>query len=114
MQGVVNALYLGIKRGIISTGDVILIQVDCQQAIDNFLKFRTKMTDEETSLIRLFYKLEKGNDIMCHFRHVPGHTNGKEPRLAANNQCDRDARLHMRKMRTRILLEEGESNGDIK
>ena len=102
MQAIINALHSAIKKGLVCKEDIVLIQTDCQQAIDNFLKFRTGTTHEQ-KLVKILYELENKNNLDTRFKHVPGHTSGHEPRLAANNTCDRQARAHMRKARGRIL-----------
>jgi len=107
MQAIINALHKAIQKQLVCKSDMVLLQTDCQQAIDNFLKFRRGTTHEQ-KLVKYLHKLENMNNLDIRFRHVPGHTRGDEPRLAANNTCDRQARAHMRAARNRIL---GAANG---
>lgn len=105
MMAVVNGVWHGLNDGYVLSGDVLLIQTDCLNAIDLFRRGAGR-TPEEREVIQFFHELLDGNALEVSFRHVRGHTNGDTPRTYVNNVCDKTAKKHMRKMRTHLRLDE--------
>jgi len=106
MMAVANALTLGINKGIIRSGDTVLIQSDCKEALAFFEKHNrgTRTYDELSRFVR---KLSVTHNILLKWKHVKGHVTGGATRNEVNNICDRIARREMRKART---LKTGEIN----
>jgi ribonuclease HI len=99
MMALVNGLYMACRYGLADQGDTVLLQTDCQAAIDAFTHKRARITHEETDLVSYLETLAKDLQLTVMFKHVKGHTSGGTPRLFINNKCDELARDAMRKMR---------------
>lgn len=105
MMAVVNGVWHGLNNGYILSGDVLLVQTDCLNAIDLF-KRGAGRTVEEREVIEFFHKLLDDNALKASFRHVRGHTCGDTPRTYVNNVCDKTAKKYMRRMRTHLRLDD--------
>lgn len=99
MQAVANALHQGLKLGLIQHSDFVLIQTDCEPAIQAFDGTRTKLIEQEEECCNLLTTLQTRFGLAFEFRHVKGHSGNTEARFAANNRCDKAARKAMRKAR---------------
>lgn len=105
IMAIANAIYHGIKIGLICGNDILLVQTDCESAIFA-LSLKRKGSEEEQKVIEYVQKLSKLLRLTIEYKHVKGHTSNKEARFAANNACDRAARKAMRRARDRIRCEE--------
>lgn len=102
MKAIVNAIYFGMRENLIEPGDSLLLQTDCQSAIDAFTGSRTLIPDCERESVKVLGKLMVEQQLKYTFRHVKGHTNRPEPRFATNRSCDKRAKKHMRIRRTNV------------
>jgi ribonuclease HI len=108
MMAVVNGLYTACKDGYVEEGDAVLLQTDCMRAIDMFHRRPIGMSEFEKPVVDYFEKLVKEVKITVQFRHVKGHTDGKQPRLYINNKCDEFAKRAMRTARAQFRKERNE------
>lgn len=102
MAAIVNGLYFALFKGIATKGDHILLQTDCQAAIDAFESKRRILTSDEKYAKARFFDIKKRNNVTVSFRHVKGHTNRTEARYVTNNLCDQRAKDGMRLARRRF------------
>lgn len=87
---VINAVHLGLKRGIIQSEDTVFVQSDCMRVIHLLQGRRTKLTPVETSALAKLANLERKQRLTFRCRWVKGHSRGKT-RHWCNNQCDKIA-----------------------
>ena len=106
MMALANALFQTLGRGIAKAGDHVLLQTDCQSAIDAFESRRVNMTNDERRAKKEFFTLKKASRVTVSFRHVKGHTTRTEARYVTNNLCDQRAKDGMRLARK--LIQESE------
>jgi len=99
IMALMNALHAGINAGLICRDDSVLLQTDCQSAIDAFEGRRQSMSAREKELVKFYLSLRKRYSLNISMKHVKGHTRNKDARYVVNNICDRKARQHMRKAR---------------
>lgn len=103
MIAIVNAVHISIKRGLVTQGDHILFQTDCQSAIDAFLNVRRKgLTEHERSARTKLFEIKRQTGFTFSFRHVKGHTDRPEARFVTNNLCDQRAKRGMRLARQKL------------
>ena len=105
MMAIANAIHQGIVWGLIRSQDELLIQTDCQAAIDGFMKER-KLSETENTVVCHVLKLQNRVQLKVIFKHVKGHTNHSDAKYASNRVCDRAARRHMKRARESLRLEE--------
>lgn len=106
MMAMVNGLCQGMRLGIIASGDALLIQTDCQAAIDTFSKFRNPSDNVEAQVVAHMEELCRTGSLTVEYRHVKGHTAGRTPRTYVNNYCDAEAKKYMRARRADAFLEQ--------
>lgn len=99
MMALLNAVHFAMQKGLVRQGEGILLQTDCQAAIDAFTNKRTNITDQELELVAWFTAFILDNNLRIRFKHVKGHTNKVQARFRSNNACDRRAKRQMRKAR---------------
>lgn len=102
LLAIVNGFFLAKLRGIIAAGDHVLLQTDCQRAIDVFEGRISTMTRDERAGRKRFYELKREYACTVSFRHVKGHTDRTEARYVTNNLCDKRAKEGMRLARKRL------------
>lgn len=102
MMAIVNAVYIAATRELIQQGDHVLLQTDCQSAIDAFSNLRKRLKQTEKDAKDEFYKLKREHGFTFSFRHVKGHTSRPEARYVTNNLCDKRAREGLRLARQRL------------
>lgn len=102
MIAIVNALHISIKGELVQDGDHVLLQTDCQGAIDAFNSSRSRLTKDERAAKTAFFELKKKLGFSFSFRHVKGHTTRPEARYVTNNLCDKRAKDGMRLARQRL------------
>lgn len=105
MIALVNAIAIALKRELVQKGDHVLLQTDCQGAIDAFTGVRTRIPKGEREAREIFFELKRGGGFTHSFRHVKGHSNNPEARYVTNNLCDKRAKQGMRLARQ--MLAEG-------
>ena len=104
MMAINNALHVGCKRGLVREGDCVLLQTDCQPAIDAFNFRRVNITQQEQSLSEWFKCFCIAKGLKVRLKHVKGHSTSNDARFVVNNICDRKARENMRKARDSYRL----------
>jgi ribonuclease HI len=112
MMALVNALHQACKCNLVQSGDRVLLQTDCQDAIRLFSGQAPKYNErkpEEVALMKYMTDLIGKAQIAVTYRHVKGHTDGKQPRLYINNKCDEFAKRAMRRARHEFYLNNKES-----
>jgi ribonuclease HI len=91
LAAILNALHIVSKDEYLRTADIIVVNCDNKQAL-KVLRDRRINGYEKYSA---FYKtlLTK---ISCpiYYKHVKGHTKGRQPREWVNNWCDKTLRKH--------------------
>lgn len=105
MQAVVNALHAALANDLVLNLDCVLIQTDCQSAINSFNKHPSAVSKEHRECLIRLNTMRDRFKLQIKFRHVKGHCTIKEPRYAANNLCDRLARKAMREARNKLIME---------
>ncbi len=108
MMALLNGLHQACKKGLVQVGDNVLLQTDCQSAIDAFNEQRRNITTEELSLVVYLRKLITVMHITVRFKHVKGHTAGLDERTFTNNKCDYLAGIAMKEARTKLLRKKNE------
>lgn len=121
-MAVVNAVHCGLRHGMISPGDEVLIQTDNDSVMGVLqgttqrratlatknrrgLSWRALKDDvrERNSEIKTiaakFTSLCTAHGLTVRWRHVKGHRGTQDPRSAVNSICDQMARKHMRSAR---------------
>lgn len=95
MKAVANALNIGIRSGIIASGDKVLIQLDNAGVIQCITKKKKPRADVKHVLEYIFeYARDFLIEIEC--RHVKGHSKKTESRYVSNKHCDRIAKHNMK------------------
>lgn len=102
MMAMVNGLCQAVRSGLVMAGDRVLIQTDCQAAIDIFSGKTDPHNREELQVLTHMKRALKSSSLVVEYRHVKGHTAGNTPRTYVNNYCDHQARTAMRKLRQNI------------
>ena len=105
MQAAVNALYIAARQSLVQHGDSVLIQTDCQAAIDTFEGRRESLNDKEVEALTALIHVRSKLELTILFKHVKGHTRNREARFVTNNLCDERAKDAMRRARARIRRE---------
>lgn len=104
MMALLNAMVAGRKSKLIRKLDNLLLQTDCQAAIDAFNGDRKSISKQEESLVDWFKTFTAEQQLHTTFKHVKGHTRNSEARFIVNRMCDRKARDHMRRARGHLRL----------
>lgn len=99
MMALLNALHVAVRRGLVIPKDSVLLQTDCQPAIDAFNGRRSNITEQEKELVSWYKEFVSSNELHMRLKHVKGHTKSDDARFVVNNICDRKARRNMRKAR---------------
>lgn len=105
MMACCNGLWIALSNGLVTRGDTVLIQTDCQPAIDLFLKTGKSYDKNKLEVLDYMAKIVQENELEVKYRHVKGHTDGSTPRTYVNNVCDKAAKKYMRLMRTHFRVE---------
>lgn len=102
MMAMVNGFHQACAWGLVQKSDKVLLQTDCQSAINAFQNMRFRMNAEEVAVVAKMRVIAATYDVETSFRHVKGHTSGKTPRAWVNNECDRLAGAAMRVARDKL------------
>lgn len=102
MMAVVNGLHRATKYNLAQKGDHILLQTDCQSAIDAFSGKRNIYNKDEAKAKKMLYAIKLKIGLTLSFRHVKGHSKSKEARYVTNNLCDERAKKGMRLARSKF------------
>lgn len=105
LLAIVNAFFFAKMKGIIAEGDHVLLQTDCQRAIDVLESRIRELTRDELAGKKRFFDLKREYGCTVSFRHVKGHTRRTEARYVTNNLCDQRAKDGMRLARARLRKE---------
>lgn len=104
MMALLNALHVAVRRGLVQQKDSVLLQTDCQPAIDAFKARRVNITAQETELVSWYKEFIASNELHMRLKHVKGHTKNEDARFVVNNICDRKARRNMRLARDKYSM----------
>ena len=104
MMALLNALHVARKAELILEHDSVLLQTDCQPAIDAFKGRRQSITQQEKDLVSWYTKFREEHSLHIRLKHVKGHTAREDARYVVNNICDKKARRNMRKARDSYKL----------
>lgn len=104
MMAVANALHIALTDHIVQMDDQVLIQIDCEAAIQAF-GYQRKLTPAEVKTVEYVQKLKKSFNLALEFRHVKAHTSNNDNRSLANKACDKFARKAMRKAREQLHID---------
>jgi ribonuclease HI len=99
MMALLNAVDAARKSNLVHKNDSVLMQTDCQPAIDAFKGLRQSITSQEKRLVRWYKDFCNEHNLHIRFKHVKGHTDNEDARYVVNNICDRKARKNMRQAR---------------
>lgn len=104
MMALVNALDVAVRSKLVQTGDFVLLQTDCQSAINTLKGGPGQWTgSKDEKLVKgKLYDIKRTYNLTFGFRHVKGHTTNKEARFVTNNLCDQRAKDGMRLARKRF------------
>jgi ribonuclease HI len=105
MMAMCRALHDGVKLRLIEPGDEVLVQTDCQGAIDA-LEARRLCVPSDKLVLSFFEQLRAKHNLTITFKHVKGHTKLREARFAANRMCDARAKSAMRAERAKRQMPE--------
>lgn len=109
MIALLNGLRAAVSKELILAGDCVLLQTDCQPAIDAFLDKRQTISNQELQLVNGYTKFVKRLELKVRFKHVKGHSENTEAKFIVNNICDRNAKRNMRKARDAFRKQEKEN-----
>ena len=101
MMAIANAIHIAIRDHIIQQGDRVLVQTDCEAAIQSF-SYGRSLTKSELRTVEYVLNLIKSLCVDLEFRHVKAHTSNKDKRSLANRNCDHTARQAMREARRKL------------
>jgi len=99
MMAVVMAVREGIEKDKIRHTDIMLIQMDCEQAIIRFRDKKYCSGKEDTALVKQFRDFIEVYKLGIEFRHVRAHTGVNDARSKSNEVCDLKAKFHLRRAR---------------
>lgn len=99
MMALLNALDAALKSNLVHKNDSVLMQTDCEPAIDAFKNLRQSTSSQEKRLVKWFKDFCKEHNLHVRLKHVKGHTDNEDARYVVNNICDRKARRNMRRAR---------------
>lgn len=99
MMAVVLTMREGLAADLIHYGERLLVQTDCQAAIDAFKGFRSLPVEQEAMIVDWYHDLIREHGLEMEFRHIPAHTGDQAVRSRVNAICDRQARKQMRNAR---------------
>ena len=94
-----NALYFGMREGLIGKGDVIVFETDCTAAIGAFKGQRIKLNSDEESTVVYVTKILEALELSVRYRHVRSHTRRMDRPHLLNNYCHTIAYNEMLKAR---------------
>ena len=96
MVAVCSSLHRAWQLSLIKPLDEVLLQTDCQSAIDIFEGKRGERQGQQLIYVNHFKDCLEEFGISVRFRHVKGHTNLTGARYYINRRCDKDAYEQMR------------------
>lgn len=105
MMAMVRAIADAVKLRLVEPGDELLVQTDCQAAIDAFIGRRIRVQSDKI-VLDTYELLKDKHNLSFSFKHVKGHTKLREARYAANRACDARAKAAMRAERKKREMPE--------
>lgn len=94
-----NSLAVGVKDGLIQTGDRVLVQSDCVAALNLLAGRRSPRAGQERNAADIIESRIQQYYLLMQYRHIKGHTLRDDRRSVANRLCDERAKTEMRKQR---------------
>lgn len=94
-----EGLKSAIEAGVVGHRSAVLLETDCQPAIDTLSGRRPVSNDQERRLVDWFDRVCARHSLRVRYKHVKGHTKQVGNRFVVNAICDRKARKHMRRAR---------------
>jgi ribonuclease HI len=103
MMAMIQGLNDACANKLILTEDDVLFRTDCKAAIDAFRNERKNIGAQETELVNYLYNFRIAHRLKIKFEHVKGHT-GEDDKLSfVQAQCDKLARISMKRARQLFL-----------
>jgi ribonuclease HI len=99
IMALLNALHAARKSELVLQNDSVLLQTDCQPAIDALRRQRQSITEQEMNLVAHYESFCEEHSLHIRLKHVKGHSDKEDARYVVNNICDRKARRNMRQAR---------------
>lgn len=104
MQALCRGLQWGLVHDAIHNGDDLLLQTDCQAAIQAFTGHRKLVKANELKTLEFFHAMVSTFQLSVTFKHVKGHSGRSDARHVTNAICDRLARKNMRVARKNFYI----------
>lgn len=100
VMAIANSIHHAIAAGLVQEGDELLVQTDCQGAINAFMRLRPNLAQQEQHAVKYVEGLEERFKLKIRYKHVEGHSSKPGARFVANHMCDKRAKEAMRAART--------------
>lgn len=97
-KAVANTLHTAIQKGLVLSGDRVIIQLD-NSGVIHCMSGSNNVRKDIEPVYNLITQLRDQLNLVLEFRHVKGHSNRKEKRYIANNLCDMRAKKYMKQAR---------------
>ncbi len=98
MRALVTALHVAVRENLVRRYDKVMLQTDCQGAIQG-LDCKRSLNRQELDTYNFYKDICDNHNLTIVFRHVKGHTNLQDARFRCNNACDRRAHRALQKAR---------------
>lgn len=93
---IVNGIHHAIKTKHLFAGDSLVINTDCQAAIQLLNRSRDFATKREQLALQTYTLLVKNYRLKVYLKHVKGHTGRRDNRSLSNKYCDATAKENMK------------------
>lgn len=100
---ILEALRAGVDKRQVLPGDLVIIESDCMGAIATLQGKRKKLSEYEEKLLQSYRDFRHNNKVFVVLSHVSGHSVGRARHTVDNNECDRRAKIEMKKRRKKYL-----------
>lgn len=107
-MAITNAIWNGLKSGLIREGDHLLIQSDSTSAINYHNGRDVPYNEQLKRSVEYVLELLGRYKLSVHYKHVKGHFNSEQGRYRAQSHCDNAARGYMEMARRAILEKDSE------
>lgn len=102
-MAITNALWHGLKSGLLKSNTNVLIQSDSETAIKVLTGEKAPSNQQYRDAVAYVQQLATRYALTLRYKHVPGHTKGADNRTRAQNHCDSAAKRQMLLQRSEIL-----------
>lgn len=101
LAAICNAVHEAFRLALLRPGDDLLIQTDSMNAQSIYYRRRLAYTDDEKLAMKW---LSHFTSVLRRVtvKHVKAHTGYRDKRSWCNEQCDTEAKTHMRQLRDRL------------